>query len=148
MKKIYNNLTIENLTKTEWFNQFNEDQQIEILKGLENNLDVSIYAKPEFDDFQMNAIRTGLEDNLDVSVYAKPEFDEFQMNQIRWGLKNNLDVSIYANPRFDWVQMKAFREKLENDKKYVINNRLINKNEISGTNQKRIRKQRRCFDLC
>ena len=27
MKKIYNNLNIENLTKTEWFNQFNEEQQ-------------------------------------------------------------------------------------------------------------------------
>ena len=48
MKKIYNNLTIENLTKTEWFNQFNELQQKEILEGLKDNLDVSVYAKTEF----------------------------------------------------------------------------------------------------
>ena len=41
MNNIYNNLTIENLTKTEWFNQFNEYQQEEIFEGLEKNLDIS-----------------------------------------------------------------------------------------------------------
>ena len=45
MKKIYNNLSIENLTKTEWFNWFNEYEQQEIIKGLEKNLDVSWYYK-------------------------------------------------------------------------------------------------------
>ena len=44
-KKIHNNLSIENLTKTEWFNQFNEEQKEQIKLGLEKNLDVSIYAK-------------------------------------------------------------------------------------------------------
>ena len=53
MKKIYNNLSIENLTKTEWFNQFDEKQQKQIKKGLEDNLNVSIYAKSEFDVYQM-----------------------------------------------------------------------------------------------
>ena len=73
MKKIYNNLTIENLIKTEWFNQFDKEQQEEIIIGLEDNLDVSIYAKLDFNEFQMFQIRTGLEDGLDVSIYAKPE---------------------------------------------------------------------------
>jgi len=30
MNKIYNNLNIENLTKTKWFNQFNRNQKNEI----------------------------------------------------------------------------------------------------------------------
>ena len=47
MNKIYNNLTKENLIKTEWFNQFDIYQQEEIYEGLEENLDVSIYAKKE-----------------------------------------------------------------------------------------------------
>ena len=47
MDKIYNNLTIENLTKTEWFNQFDKAQQKHILYGIEKNLDVSLYANPE-----------------------------------------------------------------------------------------------------
>ena len=79
MNKIYNNLNIKNLIKTEWFNQFEKYQQYEILEGLKNNLDVSIYAKLEFDNLQMEQIRLGLEANLDISWYAKEEFDCVQM---------------------------------------------------------------------
>ena len=53
MKKIYNNLNIENLIKTEWFNQFDEKQQKQIRYGLEDNLDVFQYANPEFSWEQM-----------------------------------------------------------------------------------------------
>ena len=79
MNKMHNNLNIENLVKTEWINQFNKKQQEEILQGLE--------------------------DNLKISVYVKPDFDWEQMRQIRLGLLHYLDVSIYANPIFDWEQM-------------------------------------------
>ena len=53
MKKAHNNLNIENLIKTEWFNQFDICQQEVIRIGLEQNLNVSIYAKKEFNDQQM-----------------------------------------------------------------------------------------------
>ena len=86
MNKIYNNLNIENLKKTEWFNQFNMAQQFEILIGLENNLDISIYAKKEFDNFQMAQIREGLEANLDASQYAKPEISWEKMSEIQLDL--------------------------------------------------------------
>ena len=86
MKKQHKNLSIDNLTKTEWFNQFNEEQKNEILNGLEDNLDVSIYAKPEFDCLEMEEIRLGLEDDLDVSIYAKSEFDWEEMRSIRLDL--------------------------------------------------------------
>ena len=68
MNKIYNNLSIENLTKTEWFNQFNRNQQYEILEGLKNNVDVSMYANPEFNWGQMQEIRLGLKANIDTST--------------------------------------------------------------------------------
>ena len=51
-----NNLNIENLIKTEWFNQFNKKQRRIIEEGLEKKLDVSIYAKPEFTWMQMKEI--------------------------------------------------------------------------------------------
>ena len=89
MNKEYNNLTIDNLAKTEWFKQFNLYEQEEITWGLEDNLDVSIYAKKEFNWKQMSQIRFGLRDDLDVGLYAKPEFDDFQMEEIRFGLKDN-----------------------------------------------------------
>ena len=109
MNKIYNNLTIENLTKTEWFNQFDEYQQLEITEGLEDNLDVLIYAKPEYSSLQMDEIKEGLKQNLDVSVYATPDYHWRQMKQVRLGLKDKLDVSIYARKDFHCWQMENIR---------------------------------------
>ena len=48
MNKIYNNLNIENLMKTKWFNQFEESQQEVIKIGLKENVDVSIYVNEDF----------------------------------------------------------------------------------------------------
>ena len=50
---------------------------------MRDNLDVSTYAKKDFNWKQMEQIRLGLEDNLDVSIYAKPEISDEQMEQIR-----------------------------------------------------------------
>ena len=57
----------------------------------------------------MQQIRLGLEDNLDVLLYAKKEYNWKQMSQIRLGLKANLDVSKYANPELKWGEMEYFR---------------------------------------
>ena len=84
--KIYNNLNIENLIKTEWFNQFNFFQKLEINKGIKANIDASIYANPEYSDEQMAQIRLGLKNNLDVSIYAKPEILWGEMEGIRLNL--------------------------------------------------------------
>ena len=83
MGKIHNNLIIENLIKTEWINQFNKYQQEEIIKGIEDNLDVSLFANPKFDVSQMEEIKKGLKSNLDVSIYAKPEIPFKKMRQVR-----------------------------------------------------------------
>ena len=53
MEKIHNNLNIDNLMKTDWIKQFKSYQQKEIKDGYVNNLDVSIYAKPEFSWHEM-----------------------------------------------------------------------------------------------
>ena len=74
MERIYNNLNIENLMKTEMFNQLNRGQTEEVLKGLENNVNVLIYANKKFKAKQMKEIRLGLRANLDVSKYANPEY--------------------------------------------------------------------------
>lgn len=62
---------------------------------------------------QMEEIRRGLQENLDVSIYAKPEFNFVQMQEIRFGLEDNLDISIYAKPEFHWEQMWEIRRGLE-----------------------------------
>ena len=87
MNKIYNNLTIDSLMKTDWFEQFYIHQKHEILNGIRSNVDIFIYAKSEYNSSQMEEIRLGLEENL--------------------------DVSIYANPKYSWQEMKNFRLRLE-----------------------------------
>ena len=83
MNKIYNNLNVENLVKTDWIEQFSVNQQQEILRSLKEEADVSIYAKTEYDCLQMAEIRLGLGSEIDVSIYAKPEIDWFHMREIR-----------------------------------------------------------------
>ena len=57
----------------------------------------------------LNINRFGLVNKLNVSIYAKPEFDWEQMEQIRLGLEDNIDVSIYAKPELDWSEMEYKR---------------------------------------
>ena len=83
MNKIYNNLNIDNLMKTDWINQFKPYQQKEIKDGYKKKLDISWYAKKEFDWMQMRTIRLGLIDNLDVSIYANTKTSWQEMEQIR-----------------------------------------------------------------
>ncbi len=54
----------------------------------------------------------GLEEGLDVSIYAKPEYNEWQMEQIRLGLKDHIDVSVYAFITIPADEMQHIREKL------------------------------------
>ena len=58
----------------------NEEQQI---------IYNEILSQYNFNEEQKKEIRFGLEDKLDVSIYAKPEFDDMQMFQIYQGLKKD-----------------------------------------------------------
>ena len=112
MEKIHNNLTIDNLMKTEWFNQFDELQQFEIYKGIRNNVDVFKYAKKDFNYRQMEQIRKGLEDNLDVSIYAKNYFTWIEMFDIRSCLKaNKIHVLIYFAKIMDFFDKIFYKIK-------------------------------------
>ena len=83
MNKIYNNLDIKNLIKTNWINQFDEYQQKQIRIGLFFDLNVSKYANPKFNEYQIEEIRRGLEDDLVVSEVAKGCFESKQAEQRR-----------------------------------------------------------------
>ena len=54
----------------------------------------------QYDEDQMEEIRIGMEEGLDVSIYADPEYMPLQMEAIRIGLEKGLDVSKYANRKF------------------------------------------------
>ena len=45
----------------------------------------------------MDVIKTGLEENLDVSVYARDVFNEYQMKAILFCLRENLKLKLSSN---------------------------------------------------
>ncbi len=94
-------------------NRFDEKQKQALLEGVENGLDISVYANPNYDSYQMNEIRWGLEKNLDVAQYATTKYNWRQMSQIREGLERNLDISVYADSKYDDLQMEQIRLGLE-----------------------------------
>ena len=60
----------------------------------------------------MREIREGLEQDLDVSIYAKKKYSWEQMDEIKLGLKYNLDVSVYAKSEISWEKMREIRKQL------------------------------------
>ena len=68
-----------------------------------------------FDWTQLRQIEWGMENRVDVSIYADPKLDTDQMHEIRLGLKSGVDVSIYADTKFNYLQMYEIRLKLLQD---------------------------------
>lgn len=109
MNKEHNNLTIENLLKTDLFDN---DQKYEIEEGLQENLNVYLYAHPCFNAKQMYQIKNGLENELDASIYAYPEYNDGQMEEIKWGIAQGVDYTQYLDYSLTRIEMKKIREKL------------------------------------
>lgn len=104
----------ESIKNISW-DDFDEGQRREMLLGVEEGLDASIYANPKFSAFTMEDIRFALKNNIDVSAIIEKfnDFDEYQFTQIIRGMYHRVDVSIYAKPEFDWKQMKQIMRGLE-----------------------------------
>lgn len=66
------NENIQRLLETEWANRFTPLQLAEIRRGLEQDVDVSVYAIASFDDTQMRWIRKHMLRKLDFRKYAIP----------------------------------------------------------------------------
>lgn len=84
------NENIQRLLETEWANRFTSLQLAEIRRGLEQDVDVSVYAIASFDDTQMRWIRKHMQRKLDFRKYAIPSIsgeyicDEFHKTMRRY----------------------------------------------------------------
>ena len=74
--------------------------------------EIDKYRQLGFRGNKLQQIKMGLEEGLDVSIYAKPEYNEWQMEQIRLGLKDHIDVGVYAFITIPADEMQHIREKL------------------------------------
>ena len=90
-----NNKEMKELIKTKWKNNFNKEQLNQMLWGLEDNLDVSLYAKPEIQHSEMKEIRRNLlkdkliKNNYKISTKKTSEITLEEINKMRIKLKHN-----------------------------------------------------------
>ncbi|WP_026491227.1 MULTISPECIES: DUF342 domain-containing protein [unclassified Butyrivibrio] len=88
----------------------------EVRKGLEQNLDVSVYADEAYSWKQMRELRLGLEHQIDVTPYAKSLYRADQMREIRKGIENNVDINLYKSMVHPAQEMRIMRKWLEDGK--------------------------------
>ena len=100
------NINVEKIiSECEKIGIFDDERMYQIIIGLQNGIDVSVYSDPKFDAEQMGAIRRGLEKKLDVSVYADPKFDHLQMEIICSALEKGIDLLSYVDSKYNAFQM-------------------------------------------
>lgn len=117
--------------------KFNEVQQYEIDTGLEQGLDVSIYAKPEFSFLDMYIIRKGLERGYDVSYYATQDFTLIKKLIIFDAMEHGIMPYVIAKKQFragrmhalllELIQVKQFIDKVVADYRGEMEKELLRK---------------------
>ncbi|MFI3211340.1 MAG: hypothetical protein R3Y64_09885, partial [Peptostreptococcaceae bacterium] len=110
---------------------FLEEELDEIRDGLKKGIDVSVYAKKEYNALKMFAIKEGLILGLDVSKYLDDRLSYVQMLQVKYGLESGIDVTYYNKPEINVFVMREIRRLLEECLNQNINiNSLIDKDLI------------------
>ena len=93
---------------------YDEEQLEQIRIALEENLtDIKNYVSASLRGASLRQIRLGLEQKVDVSLYANGDMNWQQMREIRLGLYHRLEVRYYLNTLYSWEQMREIRLGLE-----------------------------------
>ena len=79
------------------FEAYNKQQLCEIMKGMEQNVDVIQYADPRYSDWQMWKIREALNDGLDVTCLLDHRWDDEMTSVLQFALYDGMDLSSYAD---------------------------------------------------
>ena len=80
--------------------------------SIKNSMFIKHHAS-EFNEQQLEVLRKAIEHDVDVTQYADPKYDAYQLNNIFVGLLNGLDVTYYADPSFSSQQMSAILETID-----------------------------------
>lgn len=115
--KLQSNLSIKNSIFIKHHeSEFNE-QQLEVLrKAIKHDVDITQYADPKYDAYQLNNIFIGLLNGLDVTYYADPSFSSQQMSVIIEFLRENHgtpleeNVVLIAQPQYTPSEMYSLRK--------------------------------------
>ena len=151
--KLTTSLKANHLVHTDWLDQFNKQQQNYLRKCVEQGIDISPFAKPEYSQLKMKFLCEAMHEPYDSSnlfdyahlalgllkalrrmcmagvdnlKYYSDEYTYDKLEEIKLGLVRKVDVSVYDDPTFPTVCMRFLRELLENghDAKPYANSQL------------------------
>lgn len=138
--KLTTGLKTNHLVNTDWIDQFNKQQQNYLRKCVEQGIDISSFAKPEYSQMKMKflcevmhepydssnlfqyahldlgllkALRRMCIAGVDNLKYYSSEYTYDKLEEIKLGLIRKVDVSVYDDPTFPTVCMRFLRELLE-----------------------------------
>ena len=139
--KLATGLKTNHLVYTDWIDQFNKQQQNYLRKCVEQGIDISPFAKPEYSQQKMKFLCEAIHEHYDSSnlfrfahldlgllkalrrmcmagvddlKYYSSEYTYDKLEEIRLGLVRKVNVNIYDDPAFPTVCMRFLRELLEN----------------------------------
>lgn len=92
---------------------YNLKQKLEILKGINNGVDVSKYANIKFNGNQMEQLRICEELGLNVDCILDEDIPYTLMNRIINSMALGLDIEPYLDGRFTSYQLEVIIEGLE-----------------------------------
>lgn len=90
-------------------------QKLEILKGINNGVDVNKYADIKFDGNQMEQLRICEELGLNVNCILDENIRPGLMNKVIGAMASGLDVEPYLDGRFTEEQLNAIISGLNNN---------------------------------
>jgi hypothetical protein len=96
------------------FESYNKQQLCEIMKGMEQNVDVIQYADPRYSDWQMWKIREALNDGLDVTCLLDHRWDDEMTSVLQFALYDGMDLSSYADKGFSAAQIQVIHKGFRN----------------------------------
>ncbi|MFI3211356.1 MAG: hypothetical protein R3Y64_09965 [Peptostreptococcaceae bacterium] len=89
----------------------------------------------EFSLSQEKIIRKGLNNNVDVALYANPKFNDKQMKEIYLGLTFGLNTLSYLNEDIDHKDMKKIRINLMLDEMSLTKKEILSSFNVNGVRQ-------------
>ena len=139
--KLTTSLKANHLVHTDWLDQFNKQQQNYLRKCVEQGIDISSFAKPEYSQLKMKFLCEAMHEPYDSSnlfhyahldlgllkalrrmciagvddlKYYSDKYTYDKLEEIKLGLVRKVDVSVYDDPKFPTACMRELREMLEN----------------------------------
>ena len=91
-----------------------------------------MYADLKYNYLQMRAIRLGLEQALDISVYADPDIDSEEMHSIWYTMDTRVSAIVVEDPGKRGISIAPGEVNLQTDGIYVYDQKITTMDDLKA----------------